>query len=94
MAAIKTADHQIWVNHYWRIRQIVALNVKKQYRNEYDESRRYLRKNAFRIASYVKSPRTKIITILLGIMPDMIARAVNKREEKMLKKDSDGLSKH
>lgn len=84
---LRAVDHQIWVNHYWCVRQVVALGIKDQYRKEYNESRKYLQQNAFRIASYVKRPRTKIFTILLGIMPDTISRAINKREEKMLKKD-------
>lgn len=83
----KAIDHQIWINHFWNIRQIVALGIKKQNKKEYLESKEFLRKSAVRIASYNKDPKKQIAILLLGIIPDIVAQIVNKREENALKKD-------
>ncbi|MBQ6127590.1 glycosyltransferase [Candidatus Saccharibacteria bacterium] len=83
----EAADHQIWTNHFWNIRQMVALRNKDEYLVEYKKSIKYLRTNAIRNALIEQSFSARVKSILCGICPTLVAWIINYKIQKELKKD-------
>lgn len=84
---LEAADHQIWTNHFWNIRQIVALHNKKEYMSDYKRSIKYLRKNAIKNAIVEEKISAKIKSLLCGVCPNLIARLINYKIRNELKND-------
>ena len=84
---INAIDHQIWVNHFWTIRQIIALKGRWKYREEYAKSRKYLHQNVLKIVRITDKFHSKFFALLCGILPNTTARIVNFHEKNELKRD-------
>lgn len=74
---INAIDLHIWLNHFWNLRQILALNLKKKYEDEYKKSLEYVRKNAFYITKAEPSINKKIKYYLAGAFPVLAAKIKN-----------------
>lgn len=80
-------NHHLWWNHFWNIRQILALNLKEKYREKYKASVKYVRKNFIMAAKYEESLNRKVKHYLTGVFPISAAKFINYKFEKDLKKD-------
>lgn len=74
---LSAIEQHIWLNHFWNLRQILALNLKKEYKNEYQESLKYVKKNAFSVIKAEHSINKKIKYYLTGMFPILAAKTKN-----------------
>lgn len=86
-------NHHVWLNHLWNLRQILALNLKKSYTNEYKESITYIKENFIQIIKSETSKVKKIKYLITGIFPVTTARIMNYKFDSRLKKDLEYSSK-
>lgn len=85
---VMNALHQhIWLNHFWNIRQILALKLKSEKRDSYLKSLNYIRKYAFSVAKGEPAINKKIKYCLTGIFPILIAKSKNALFDLKLKID-------
>lgn len=85
---VMNALHQhVWLNHFWTLRQILALDLKEKKRKSYMASLKYTKKYAFDVAKGEPSIQKKIKYILTGISPVLAAKTKNFMFERKLKKD-------
>lgn len=80
-------DRHIWRNYFWNIRQIIAVDGKEKYKNEFKEFKKHLRKDAFKIIRIENNFRSKIFTFLVSLFPVSFAKLANKKFDRELKKD-------
>lgn len=78
--------HQ-WLNHFWNIRQIIALNLIKEKKENLDYSVKYVKNHAIEAAKSERKVSKKIKYILAGIFPISIAKLKNKSFDNKLNKD-------
>lgn len=67
----------IWLNHFWNLRQILALNLKSEKQEAYRKSLLYTKKHAFSVAKGEPSVTKKIKYCLTGILPILAAKSKN-----------------
>lgn len=67
----------IWLNHFWNLRQILALNLKSEKQEAYQKSLLYTKKHAFSVAKGEPSVSKKIKYCLTGIFPVLAAKSKN-----------------
>jgi len=85
---IINALHQhIWLNHFWNLRQILALDLKDEKRKSYFDSLKYTKKHAFAVAKGEPSVQKKIKYCLTGIFPVLAAKTKNYLFDLKLRKD-------
>lgn len=80
-------NQHIWLNHFWNLRQILALGLKQDYREDYQESLFYTKKHAFSVAKGEASLGKKLKYCFTGIFPVLAAKTKNLLFEKKLKRD-------
>lgn len=76
-----------WLNHFWNIRQIIALHLDHEKEKEYNESIAYVKKYAKRSAKSEKKLSKKIKYRVTGYMPILSAKIKNYIFDKKLMKD-------
>lgn len=67
----------IWLNHFWNVRQILALNLESEKQESYRKSLLYTKRYAFSVAEGEPSIRKKIKYCLAGIFPVLAAQYKN-----------------
>lgn len=83
----RALNQHIWLNHFWNLRQILALKGKENYWEAYQESLTYTKKYAFSSAKGEPSVNKKIKYCLTGIFPVLAAKIKNALVDVKLKKD-------
>lgn len=76
-----------WLNHFWNLRQILALNIREEKRESYLRSLQYVRHYAYSVAKGEPSVIKKIKYCITGMFPLFAARMKNKLFEIELKRD-------
>lgn len=76
-----------WLNHLWNIRQIIALNLQKEYKKEYKESLSYVKRHFLSVSYGESDVNKKMKYIIYGIFPVMSAKILNYKFNKRLIKD-------
>ncbi len=84
---INAYNHQLWWNHFWNIRQIIALKLIKTNKNELKNSVRFVKYNAKKAIIDEKNIKRKLKYYVAGIFPIMTAYCTNKMIDYKLKKD-------
>ena len=84
---ISAFNHHVWLNHVWNLRQIQALNLKKEYYKEYKESISYIKSNFWQVMKCEKSIKIKVKFFITGLFPVLTAKIMNYRFDSKLKKD-------
>lgn len=74
---INAIDVHTWLNHFWNIRQIIALNLEKEKKVEYNESIKYVKKYAKRVAACEDKISKKVKYRITGYVPKTSARLKN-----------------
>lgn len=77
----------IWLNHFWNLRQILALDLQEEYKESYLESFYYVKKNAFSVAKGEPRVSKKIKYCLAGMFPHFVAKIKNLIFDMKLKRD-------
>ena len=76
-----------WLNYLWNIRQIKALHLEKEYRDEYNKSIKYIRRNFISVSSGEINKNKKIKYIIYGLFPIISSNILNLRFKKRLQND-------
>lgn len=84
---ITALNTHTWLNHFWNIRQILALHLDHEKEKEYYESISYVKKYARRSAKNEKKLSKKIKYRVTGYMPILSAKIKNYIFDKKLMKD-------
>lgn len=84
---INALHQHIWLNHFWNIRQILALRLKSEKKESYLKSINYIRKYAFSVAKGEPAINKKIKYCLTGMFPVLIAKSKNALFDLKLKID-------
>lgn len=75
---VMNALHQhIWLNHFWNLRQILALGLKAEKRDSYLNSRNYTKKHAFSVAKGEPAINKKAKYCFTGMFPIFAAKSKN-----------------
>lgn len=84
---LAAVDHHIWINHFWNIRQIIALDAYEKYNVEYKTSLSFVRRKGWKVIYNEKRVSKKVKYILATICPRTIARLKNRKTDRQLLKD-------
>lgn len=76
-----------WLNHFWNLRQINALDLRNPYRKEYAESKKFVKDNFLSVAIHEPSFLKRVRYVLIGIFPTLSAKRMNTKFDKRLKRD-------
>lgn len=76
-----------WLNHLWNIRQIKALHLEKEYRNEFEKSISYVKSNFLSVSFGETNKIKKIKYIIYGLLPVTSSKFLNYRLKKKLEND-------
>lgn len=79
--------HRDWVNHFWNIRQIIKLNLRKEKEQELKDSIKFIRKNGPSVIFHEISLKKKVFFIAYFLFPITSAKIKNYSFDKKLKKD-------
>lgn len=74
---MSAVNQHIWLNHFWNLRQILALGLKDEESEAYQESLHYIKENMFSVVKGEYSFSKKIKYYLTGICPAFAARIKN-----------------
>lgn len=77
----------IWINHFWNIRQIIALNIQNEKSREFNESVEYVKKHAKDTINSEKKISKKVKYFLVGLNPVLFAKLKNYSFDKKLERD-------
>ena len=84
---MRAMNHHVWINHLWNIRQILALNLKKEYQKELNTSIEHIKQNYYSIVKNETTIYKKAKYTFIGLFPKSSARIINYRFNTKLKKD-------
>lgn len=76
-----------WLNHFWNLRQILALNLSLEKRESYLLSLQYVKKYAYFVAKNEPSILKKMKYCIAGMFPVVAARMKNRLSDAELKRD-------
>ncbi|MFQ9924818.1 MAG: glycosyltransferase family 2 protein [Beduini sp.] len=76
-----------WLNHLWNLRQILVLNLKKNYTNEFKESLLYVKSNFLSVVRGEPNIEKKIKYLIIGLFPIISSKILTYRFNSRLKKD-------
>lgn len=86
-SVLNAINQHIWLNHFWNIRQIIALKKQKEMKEQYTESIMYVKNHYKEICLDEKRINKKVKYFLSGKMPKVMARIKNFQFNLKLKMD-------
>ncbi len=84
---LSAIDQHMWINHFWNLRQIIALKKTKEKKSEYTSSKAYVKRNVFSVVRSEPCMKKKVKFFLTGMFPCFAARVKNLMFDIKLKKD-------
>ena len=76
-----------WLNHLWNIRQILELNIKKEYIQEFNESLSFVKHNYLSVIRGENNVNKKIKYLIIGLFPVLSSRLLSYKFNYRVKKD-------
>jgi len=90
---INAANWHIWMNNFMLITYIVGANAQKEYKKEFNDAKKYVRRNCLNVLLHSDvRMREKIKIIGFGLAPVFSARYIKRARTRRFKKDMKSLS--